>query len=106
MVIVNQPGFVAGQGFHRTGFQRRGQGLYPIKPKPGLMGPSILERQDYLHPRIVATQQIDIIREHRSNRGIAKKKRLFYALRFAARRPAAARNCHFPGTYGTTEVVP
>jgi hypothetical protein len=44
---------------------------------------------------------------------VTAEKRFFCALRFAARMPrgkpgqaAAARNCYFESTYGTTEVVP
>ncbi len=35
----------------------------------------------------------------------AAEKRLFCALRFATRKPAAARKCYFSATYGTTEEV-
>ena len=33
----------------------------------------------------------------------AAEKRLFCALRFATRKPAAARKCYLSATYGTTE---
>ncbi len=36
----------------------------------------------------------------------AAEKRLFHALRFATRMPAAARNCYLASTYGTDESVP
>jgi hypothetical protein len=36
----------------------------------------------------------------------AAEKRSFCALRFATRKPAAARNCHFATTCGTAEAVP
>ncbi len=34
------------------------------------------------------------------------EKRLFCALRFATRMPAAARNCYSSVTYGTSKLVP
>jgi hypothetical protein len=36
----------------------------------------------------------------------AAEKHLFCALRFATRKPAAARNCDFACTYGTAKAVP